>query len=308
MPARRFLFLLNARAGRRTRGLAEGAGCALEASVETALVSDVDEARARLRGAEGAVVPVAVGGDGTVNLLARALRAEGMADRPMGVLPAGTGNAFAHSFGIGRMRAALDALRSGAPRAIDVLVTDHPALPLALVSFSTGLEGAFLADVARRRAHGAPGYASPQLFGPLARSYRGATLNCDGVAVLQPGETFYSAGVYNLPCYFFGRRMVPAADPADGLAHARVHPRAADYWRTLLNPGGRPPAGVRERRFRRARLEAPGPVQADGESAAGGVFEIVVERGGLCVITGSGLLDPLPELRFIDEIEPASTD
>jgi len=32
------------------------------------------------------------------------------------------------------------------------MVTDHPALPLALVSFSTGFEDNFVVDVARRDA------------------------------------------------------------------------------------------------------------------------------------------------------------
>ena len=284
MPARRFLFVVSARAGRRTRGLAREAARALEASVETALVSDVDEARARLRGAEVAVVPVAVGGDGTVNLVARALRAEGMATRPMGVLPAGTGNAFAHSLGAGRMHQALEVLRHGIVRALDVMVTDHPVLPLALVSFSSGFEGNFLADVARRRARGLPAHVSPWLFATLARSYRGAMLSCDGEVVLRPEERFYSAGVYNLPCYFFGRRVVRDADPSDGQADARVYPGGGDYWRTLLAPGGLPGAAVRARRFRRARLESEGPVQADGESAVGGAIEIVVKPEGLCVL------------------------
>ena len=285
MPARRFLFVVSARAGRRTRGLAEGAARALEACVETALVSGVDEARAHLRDADPALVPVAVGGDGTANLVARALRAEGWATRPLGVLPGGTGNAFAHSLGVGRMPAALAALHSGAPRAIDVLVTDHPALPLALVSFSAGFEGAFLADVARRRAHGRPGFMSPGVLTTLARSCRGTTLVCDGEVVLRSEETFYAAGVYNQPCYFFGRRVVPTADPADGEAEARVYPGASDYWRTLLAPGGRPGAAVRARRFGRARLSTGEPVQADGESAAGGVIGIAVEPGGLRVLT-----------------------
>jgi diacylglycerol kinase (ATP) len=288
MPAPRFLLVLSARAGRRTRGLAREAARALGAGVEVAIAEGVDEVRARLCAADPAQVPVAFGGDGTANLLARALRAGPGASRPMGVLPAGTGNALAHSFGLGRMGPALDALRRGASRAIDVLVTDHPALPLALISFSTGFEGAFLADVARRRARGLPAYASPRLFATLVRSHRGATLTCDGVTMLEAQESFHSAGVYNLPCYFFGRRVVPNADPADGLAHARVQTRARDYWGTLLRPGSGPPAGLRERAMRRARLRTTEPVQADGESAAGGEFEIRVEPAGLRLITAPG--------------------
>ena len=295
MPARRFLFLASARAGRRTRGLARDTARALGDSVETAVVGDVDAVRACVRNADDAVVPVAVGGDGTANLVARALGAEGMAMRPMGVIPAGTGNAFAHSIGAGRVHDALEVLRHGIVRALDVMVTNHPVLPLALVSFSSGFEGNFLADVARRRARGLPGYASPWLIATLARSYRGTTLACDGEMVLRPEERFYSAGVYNLPCYFFGRRVVRDADPADGQVDARVYPGGGDYWRILLAPGRLPGATVRARRFRRARLESDGPVQADGESVMGGAFDIVVEPCGLCAFTGPADLPRLAE-------------
>jgi diacylglycerol kinase family enzyme len=286
-PARRYLFLMSARASRRTRGRARDAARALGGSVEIAALGGIDEARARLRQADSRVVPVVAGGDGTANLVARALRAEGMATRPMGVLPAGTGNAFAHSLGVGRMTAAVEVLRRGVPRALDVMVTNHPALPLALISISTGFEGRFLAEVAERRARGLPGFASVTLPGMLGGSYRGTTLICDGEAVLGPDQSFHSAGVYNLPCYFFGLRVMRGADPADGLGDARVYPDAASYWRTLLDPDGRLPAAVRGRRFHRARIESDGPVQADGEAGVGGAFEIGMEAGGVCVLAES---------------------
>ena len=79
--------------------------------------------------------------------------------------------------------------------------------------------------------------------------------------VLQPEETYFSAGVYNLPGYFFGRSG----------------------------------SAVRTRRFRRARLETVGPVRIDGEAVQGGGFESVVEPGGLCGFTGPGDLPRLVE-------------
>ncbi|MGH7466242.1 MAG: acylglycerol kinase family protein, partial [Longimicrobiales bacterium] len=90
--------------------------------------SDVVE---HLRGR--AATAVAVGGDGTVNMVATALVREG-AHRPMGVLPFGTGNAFAHSLGLGSIRAAVRTLYAGTIQSVDVLRTDHPHVPLALVS------------------------------------------------------------------------------------------------------------------------------------------------------------------------------
>ncbi len=285
-PGRRFVFLVNPRAA-RARERARGAAHALGDAVAVVFAEGVEEARALLRAAEPAAMPVAVGGDGTANLVARALRAEGMAARAMGVIPAGTGNAFAHSLGVGRMPDALAALRAGEPRGLDVMVTDHPALPLALVSFSAGFEARFLAEVARRRARGAPGFASPRLLAGLARSSHGVALRCDGVDVLRAEDRFFVAGAYNLPCYFFGRRMIPEADPSDGEARARIYPDVSAYLRALFGSlDRRPPAGMQGCNFRQARFSVDGPVQADGEGGEGGTFEIHVEPDGLRVLGG----------------------
>lgn len=279
-----FLLLVNSRAGRRARESAAAARRALGRGVDVAFVTDVDEVRARLRDCGAQVVPVATGGDGTVNLVARALRAEGMTSRPMGVLPAGTGNAFAFSIGTGHLADAIEALRRRTVLEVDVMTTDHPALPLALVSISVGFEGRLLDEVARRRARALPGFLAPRLFTKALRPSRGVSLLCEGRHLLSRDESFYSAGVYNMPCYFYGRVMIGESNPTDGEAHARVYPTAGLYWRSLLLGRAETHPDVRTARLRRARIESDGPVQADGEAVPAGGFEITVERAGLRVL------------------------
>jgi diacylglycerol kinase family enzyme len=61
---------------------------------------------------------IAVGGDGTVRTVATALLDAGR-DVPLGVVPWGTGNAFAYSLGVGTVEAALRAIRAGSYRRVE---------------------------------------------------------------------------------------------------------------------------------------------------------------------------------------------
>ena len=231
-------------------------------------------------------IPVAAGGDGTVNLLARALRAAGKADRGLVMMPLGTGNAFGYCFGHDSVPAALLAIGAGTPLAIDVMTTTHPDFPLALISISAGFESRMLASVPR-------GFWSqwigliPALLRVAPRSWRGIELAVDGEPLIEPGERVYNAGLYNLPYYGFGRLMWPDAEPADGAAEAVVCRSGGAYWgvlrhglRTAQPADGDPSA----RRWRRARFRANEDVQIDGEVAAGGDFEVQVEPRGLTVL------------------------
>ncbi|MGE5179675.1 MAG: diacylglycerol/lipid kinase family protein [Bacteroidota bacterium] len=279
-----YLFVVNEAAGPGhgfTARLVDDAARALGGARRVSCASP-DEVRALVRDLPAGAVPVAVGGDGTVNRLAEALRAESAAARPWGVLPAGTGNAFAHSLGIRNPAEAVEALLGGSVVAIDAMATSCPDVPLALVSLSTGFEGSFLRRLAARRARSRIWSAAIGLAASAGRRRRGVRLIADGEEILSPEERSYSAGFYNMRCYAFGRAMVPEADPRDGLAHAVVYRDASGYWRAI---GGRDPArspGLR-RAFRRARLETEHAVQFDGEAAPPGRYDVWVEPAALRV-------------------------
>jgi diacylglycerol kinase family enzyme len=211
-----------------------------------------------------------------------------MQDRPLAVLPLGTGNAFAHSLGMGSIEIALEALESGVERRIDVMTTTHPTAPVALVSISVGFESRFLRAAAasrrwRRIVSGARGLPIA-----MSRPWARSSLTVDGEPLVRPTERVFNSGLYGMPCYALGRVVLPEADPTDGRAEAVVYRSSSAYWRTLWRGvrfsqrDGQSDLSVRRWEF--ARLETDEPIQIDGESVAGGRLEVRVEPQALRVI------------------------
>lgn len=286
-----YLFIVNPRArgglsvAALQRLLLRRPGVAAGAKVLS--VDSVVELRQVLSDSGAGTVPVAVGGDGTANQLVRALFELGMGHRVFGTLPLGTGNAFAHSVGVGSVARALAALEQGQVRTFDVMCTSHAQAPVALVSISTGFESVFLAGYAalRGRARALGGVAS--LLRAAGRLHAGAALQVDGAPLLDRGCAFYNAGLYNQPCYAFGRRVFAHTDPRDGHGEAVVTFSAGCYWRLLcLGLGERPGSPkIVSRRWQRATLATDLPVQVDGDSVGPGTFAVHVERQALHVLT-----------------------
>ncbi len=236
-------------------------------------VAEVEAAAAVLERVPTEAIVVAAGGDGTANLAAQAVLAAAV-PRTLAVLPLGTGNAFAHSIGVGRLADAAAALEGRETARIDVMRTTHPRLAAALVSISVGFESAFLVALARGRARSrALGVVAGST--EAVRRRRDVRLLLDDRLALGPERAFYNAGLYAQPCYAFGRRVFRDADARDGWAEARVAVGRASYWRALAS--GRGPV----ERWRRARIESPLPLQADGEPLGPAAFEVRVEPGAL---------------------------
>jgi diacylglycerol kinase family enzyme len=255
---------------------------------ETMCVRSHNEIRSALRQIRSDAIPVAVGGDGTVNMLVRALRAENMGARPVGVLPFGTGNAFAHAIGVGKIPRALAALASRKVRSLDLMVTTHPEAPIALVSISAGFESKFLWHYAKWRKWTPLGGSLLSFFRTSASAYKGITLTCDDTPLVTAEERIYNAGLYNMPCYAFGRTVFPDADPEDGVAYALACSSNWIYWKTLLQ-GYRQnqPAtelAPRARNWRDAYFETEHPLQVDGEVIMGGAFNVHIEPKALNVL------------------------
>lgn len=293
MAERDFLLVVNEAAGsgrteRRLATILRGAPD-IAARSRIALVGGHADALAAARRLGPTTVPVAVGGDGTVNLLARALREGGVADRPLGVLPLGTGNAFAHEVGADTVQRALRALRAGRIATRDLMITTHPAAPLALLSLSAGLESRFIHEWSQRRDR--PGRLG--FLVAAARSLTGGRVNVgitvDGQALTDPDRPAYNAGLYNTRHYAFGRRVFPQADPGDGWGEAVVCPTALGYLGVLLGRGGAGDlrSGVRCRRWRHAALTTTGPIQVDGEAVPGGAVDVRIEPAALRVLTAA---------------------
>ena len=247
-------------AGRTVRLLEAGSSEEAEKACHTAV-------------AEGAAALVTVGGDGTVH---QALQA--VAGRPVGfgVVPAGTGNDFAAGTGVpAGPAAAADAIAAALREG------RHTPIDLARVTGADGGSrwfGAVLAAgfdaVVNERANRLRWPRGPRRY-DLAIALetvrlrpRMYALEIDGAALAGPAVL---VAVGNCASYGGGLRIVPGADPADGLLDVLV---AAPFGRLTLarlKPRLRRGTHVTDPRVstyraRRVRLHADGIVgYADGE-------------------------------------------
>ena len=119
------------------------------------------------------------------------------------------------------------------------------------------------------------------------RTETGVSLQVDGERVVSPDETVYSVGVYNSPCYARGKVVLPGADPSDARVDAVVHRTRRGYWRAIrhgIEAGVSDASGSARYGCTTLRLETSRPVQFDGESAPGGIFECRVEDAAIRVL------------------------
>lgn len=168
--------------------------------------------------------------------------------------------------------------------------TSHPPSPVALVTISAGFEAAFIHRYSASRRHSRVWAGLSQM--PIAlRGNASTMLELDGQVVLEPGESSFSAGLYNTPYYAAGIRMLPECDVFDGLGESVVYATAAAYWRTaalaLREYSELPRNGVQRRHFRSARIESAYPLQIDGEPVSCAALSVTMERGALRVLTAA---------------------
>lgn len=293
---RRFLLIVNRHAG--AGRVATRLGALLRTSpglMERGRVMEfgsLDEARGIVANAGPGEVPVAVGGDGTVNVLVRVLY-EREEPRPLiGVLPLGTGNLLAHEVGVARPRGAVKALLSQHERCFEIMRTSHPDFPVAVMSISAGFEGRFIHRYSAWRRRG---LSAALFFGGttlLTPASAGVQLDVDGDQVVGSAHAAWSVGLYTMKHYGFGRVVLPDADPSDGQGEAVVYRTRRAYARGLVS-GVRVTRGdergraqdVVYRRWSTATLASGGPMQIDGEPVAGGAIDVRLAPGALRVIS-----------------------
>lgn len=155
---------------------------------------------------------VAVGGDGTCNLVAVCARESGL---PMGIIPAGSANGMAMDLGIPRdTEAALQVLLRGQTRALDVLVLNEKYISLHLSD--AGMNAQLIWRFEQSGQRGGWTYFKEMLRALLRINTFSVRLNCNG-------RHFKSRGV--MLAFANGSRYGSGA---------------------VLNPGGRPDDGVFE--------------------------------------------------------------
>lgn len=232
---------------------------------------------------------VAAGGDGTVNAVAEGMLAAGRPVPPaLAILPVGTANNAARSFGLRSIRSrdggaalelAVSALLDGVERTIDLGRVDGRHFVSAL---AVGFDADILHTRNRlrrrsglaRRIDGYPLYlwsAAVNVF----RDHHGAAMRLRLDATLREGYA-YNLLFTNTPLYGGGFRVDDNAAAADGLLDLYVFTGPLDYLRRLPGAWARerqharghivPPSGDLHR-IREASIELDAPVrcQLDGE-------------------------------------------
>src|SRR6185312_9220033 len=239
--------------------------------------------------AEGAAHVVAVGGDGTVH---QALQA--VAGRPVGfgVVPAGTGNDFAAGTGVPlEPLAAADAIaaavRDGRYRAVDLARmtgTDEEVRWFGAV-LAAGFDAIVNERANRMRWPRGPRRYDVAIFLEMVRVRpRRYALELDGV---DHGFEGTLVAVGNCPSYGGGLRIVPAADPTDGLLDVLTALPLTRRAMTRLKPRLRRGTHVTDPRVRtfrakRVRLHSDGIIAyADGERIGPLPLEITCVPGAL---------------------------
>jgi diacylglycerol kinase family enzyme len=262
--------------------------------------------RATLAAAGDASLIVAIGGDGSVREAAETM-ANGVAH--LAIVPAGTGNVLAGSLGIRGIGPALDAIRSGSPRRLDLgrarwgptagtpgtgadpATATAAAERIFIVACGMGLDARIMAaaenEWKRRLRFGAYVGAAIREMGRLAPSrFR---IVADGDAMEIDGYLAMVANAGQLVPGRIGPRQ--PIDPSSGRLELIVlggtDPLAALQGAARLLLGtGELHGGVIRRSISRVTIEAEPeqPIETDGDHHRAGLLEVEVVPGAVTVL------------------------
>jgi diacylglycerol kinase family enzyme len=254
------------------------------------------DAQAALAGSVGASLVVAIGGDGTIRQAAAAMAGTGT---PIAVVPGGTGNVLAGSLGIGGVGPALDAIRHGPTRTMDLGEArwgpqdggDQVESSVFLVACGMGLDARIMAaaehEWKRRMRFGAYiGAAVRELARLKAAEFR---IVADGTPIEMRGYLVLVANAGELvPGKVGPRRRI---DPSDGRLDLIVvggsNPLKGLHGaaRLMLSDRDLQDAVVR-RQVGTVRIEAhpAQPIETDGDHHPPGWLEARVLPGALTIV------------------------
>jgi len=283
------------RTGEAARRRSWAASSALASGVDAAVV--VTERRghacevSRAFVSEGRDAVIAMGGDGTVNEVARALVGTGTA---LGIVPSGSGDGFARGLGLPSDRdSAMQVALSPEATAVDVgYAGDRLFLNIAGVGFDAAVAMLF----ATRSTRGALGYVATVVrlvWTYVAPDYDVRWHTRTGEQVRQ-GRRFL-IGFANAPAYGNFAVLAPDASPEDGaldLLLVKAGSPLTQFWRArrLFWRHRHRAHGLERARVTRATIRGSTIVcHVDGEPfETSGTLEISVRPGALLVRTGKG--------------------
>ena len=215
---------------------------------------------------------VVVGGDGSLHAAVATLQARGelTPDRPLGLIPLGTGNDLARTLGVPLSPAeAARAFLAGQPRRLDLVLDDTGGVVVNVVHLGVGAEAAQKATALKDRL-GKAAYAVGSVAAGAAASGWHLEVTVDDEVVHVAGEALMVA-VANGRTIGGGAEIAPAAVPDDGWVDVVVAtstgPLARLGFAVALREGEHVERDdVTVVRARRVTVAGdPFPVNADGE-------------------------------------------
>ena len=255
---------------------------------------DHDTALAALRDPTGRPLVVALGGDGTIRDAADALTGTGVT---LAVVPGGTGNVLASALRVGGVDRALDAIRHGTPRAIDLGLARWSGRDAEvherhfIVACGMGLDARIMAaaehEWKRRIRFGA--YVGAAVREASRLHPARFTIRADGATIEITGLVVLVANCGDLIPGRLGARQ--PLDPSDGLLDLIVvggstlldglRGAAALLWHVGEQDGTVIRRGVRDVRI---DAEPAQPIETDGDPHPPGWLEASVLHGALTVL------------------------
>ena len=213
------LVVTNASAGSTDDDRVDAALAVLRSGADVTVrgCADPGDLDAALDGLDGRTL-VLMGGDGSVHAAVGRLRARGQLDpdRPVGIVPLGTGNDLARTLGVPLDPAdAARALLDGTARVLDLVVDDAGGVVVNAVHLGVGAEAAERASGLKGRLGKAAYAVGGVLAGAGAAGWNlrvvvdGDPLDLDGEALM--------VGVANGRTIGGGAELAPGAEPDDGL-------------------------------------------------------------------------------------------
>ena len=215
------VLVTNPAAGGTARDAVSAAAAVLGAEAELTVVeaaspADLDALLDRC--APGSCGLVVAGGDGSVHQVVAALHRRGRlaADRPLGLVPLGTGNDLARTLGVPLEPAkAAKAYLTGRPRALDLITDDAGGVVVNVVHLGVGAEAAQRATALKHRL-GTAAYAVGSVAAGAGTTGWHLRVTVDDAVVHVDGEALMVA-VANGRTIGGGAEVAPHAQPDDGL-------------------------------------------------------------------------------------------
>jgi YegS/Rv2252/BmrU family lipid kinase len=215
------VLVINPAAGGTAQDAVSAAAAVLRAQAELTVVEAGSPAELDAlldRCAPGSCGLVVAGGDGSVHQVVAALhrRGELAADRPLGLVPLGTGNDLARALGVPLDPAeAAQAYLTGRPRVLDLVTDDTGGVVVNVVHLGVGAEAARRATALKDRL-GTAAYAVGSVTAGAGPTGWHLRVTVDDAVVQVHGEALMVA-VANGRTIGGGAEVAPHAQPDDGL-------------------------------------------------------------------------------------------